>query len=162
MNIKDKLSSNPLAIANAFNTFSHQLLKIYLFKNLLKNTINSNDSVSYLHQNFRQSFSTIQLRNTTAYEMEKIIHSLKCMNSYGYNEISSRILKVSTPHISFPLTFIFNKILSTGTFPVRLKYSEVKPLKEIKQNFLNIGLFHFLQYFKKLLNRSFIKDCIAT
>jgi len=45
---------------------SHQLLKIYLLKNLLKNTINNNDSMSYLHQNFRQSSSTTQLRNTTA------------------------------------------------------------------------------------------------
>ena len=131
---------------------SHQLLKIYLLKNLLKDTINSNDSISYLHQNFRWSFSTIQHRNTTTYEFEKIIHSLKCKNSYGYDEISSRILKVSIPYILSPLTFIFNKILSTGTFPVRLKYSEVKPLKVIKQNFLNIGLFHFLQYFKKLSN----------
>jgi len=94
--------------------------------------------------------------------MEKIIHSLKCMNSYGYDEISSRILNVSTPYILSPLTFIFNKIPSTGTFPDILKYSEVKPSKEIKQNFLNIGLFHFLQHFQKLLKKSFIKDCIAT
>ena len=83
-------------------------------------------------------------------------------NSYGYDEISSRNLKVSTPHILIPLTFIFNKIPSTGTFPDRLKYSEVKPLKEIKPKFLNIGLFHFLQHFQKLLKKSFIKDCIAT
>jgi len=74
------------------------------------------------------------------------------MNSYGYDEISSRILKVSTPHILSLLTFIFNKIPLTVTFPDRLKYSEVKPLKEIKQKFLNIGLFHFLR-FQKLLKK---------
>jgi len=85
--------------------------------------------------------------------MEKIIHSLKCKNSYGYDETSSRILKVSISYILSPLTFIFNKILSTGTFPDRLKYSEVKLLKEIKRNFLNIGLFHFLQYFKKIIEQ---------
>ena len=40
MNIKDKWSSNPLAIANAFNTyFSHQLLKIYLLKISLERTL---------------------------------------------------------------------------------------------------------------------------
>jgi len=129
MNIKDKLYSNPLAIANAFNTYFSSVAENLLIKNFSgKNTINNNDSISYLHLNFRQSFLTMQLRNTTMYEIEKIIHSLKCMNSYGYEEISLRILKVSIPHILSPLTFIFNKSLSTGTFPDRLKYSEVKPL----------------------------------
>jgi len=68
------------------------------------------------------------------------------MNSYGYKEISSRILKVSIPHNLSPLTFIFNKSLSTGTFPDTLKYSEVKPLykKGDKTKVSNIGLFHFM------------------
>jgi len=153
MNIKDKLSSNPLVIANAFNTSFSSVVENLLIKNFSgKNTFNKNDSISYLCQNFIQSFSTIQLRNTITYKIEKIIHSLECMNSYGYNEISSRFLKVSTPRILSLLTFIFNKIPSTVTFPDRMKYSEVKPLKEIKQKFLNIGLFHFL-YFQKLLKK---------
>jgi len=86
------------------------------------------------------------------------------MNSYGYKEISSRILKVSIPYILSPLTFIFNKSLSTGKFPDRLKYSEVMPLykKGDKTEVSNIGLFHFMQHFKKLLKKSFIKNCIAT
>jgi hypothetical protein len=70
----------------------------------------------------------MKLRNTTTYKIEKIIHSLKCKNSYGYDKISARILKASTPYVSSPLTYIFNKILSIGRFPDRLKFSEVKPL----------------------------------
>ena len=113
MNIKDKLSSNPLAIAHDFNTCFSSVAENLLTKNFSgKNTINNNDSISYLRQNFRRSLSTIQVRNTTMYEIEKIIHSFKCTNSCGYDETSTRILKVSTPHISFPLTFIFNKIQS--------------------------------------------------
>ena len=53
---------------------------------------------------------------------------MKCKNSHGYDEISSRIMKVSTPYVLSPLTYIFNKILSTGIFPDRLKFLEVKPL----------------------------------
>jgi hypothetical protein len=129
MNIKDKLSSIPLAITNALNNYFSLVAENSLIKNFSgKNTINNNDSISYLRQNFRQSFSTMQLRNTTTYEIEKIIHSLKCKNSYGYDEISSRLLKVSTPYVLSPLTYTFNKILSTGIFPDRLKFSEVKPL----------------------------------
>jgi len=37
-------------------------------------------------------------------------------------------LKTSAPFILSPLTYIFNKILSSGIFPDRLKYSEVQPL----------------------------------
>jgi hypothetical protein len=35
---------------------------------------------------------------------------------------------MSAPYILSPLTYIFNKILSMGIFPDRLKFSEVKPL----------------------------------
>jgi len=129
MNIKDKISSNHLAIANAFNTYFSSVAENLLIKNFSgKNTINNNNSISYLRQNFIQSFSTIQLRKITTYEIVQIILSLKCKNTYGYDEISSRILKISTPYVLSPLTYIFNKILSPDTSPDRLKFSEVKPL----------------------------------
>jgi len=53
---------------------------------------------------------------------------LKTKDSYGYDGISTRILKISAPYVVSPLTYITNKILSSGLFPDRLKYSEVKPL----------------------------------
>jgi D-hexose-6-phosphate mutarotase len=57
MNIKDKISSNPLAIANAFNTYFSFAAENLLIKNLSGNNINNNrDAISYLHQNFIQSF----------------------------------------------------------------------------------------------------------
>jgi len=46
---------------------------------------------------------------------------LKCKDSYGYDEISSRILKISAPYVLSPLIYIFNKLLATGIFPERLK-----------------------------------------
>ena len=39
-----------------------------------------------------------------------------------------RVLKLSTPYISSPLNYICNKIIHSGTFPERLKYSVIKPL----------------------------------
>jgi hypothetical protein len=101
MNIKDKLSSSPLAIANAFNTYfssAAENLRTKIFFG--KNTVNCNDPLSYLRQNFRQSSSTIKLSNTTTYEIEKIIDSLKCKNSYGYDEIiKNSICLMSYLHI---------------------------------------------------------------
>jgi hypothetical protein len=95
----------------------------------------------------------MKLRNTAKYEIEKIIHSSKCKNSYGYDEISARLLKASTPYVSSPLTYMFNKILSTGIFPDRLKYSEVKPLykKGDKTQFSNYRPIALLTSFSKII-----------
>jgi len=49
MNINDKLSSNPLSIANAFNCYFSSVAENLLIKNFSgKNTINNNDPVTYL------------------------------------------------------------------------------------------------------------------
>jgi hypothetical protein len=42
--------------------------------------------------------------------------------------MSLRILKLSAPYISSPLNYICSKIIQSGTFPERLKYSVIKPL----------------------------------
>ena len=49
-------------------------------------------------------------------------------NSCGYDEISTKILKISSPFISSPLNYICNKIIFLGVFPDRLKYAVIKPL----------------------------------
>ena len=86
------------------------------------------DPLFYLGQNFTQSFFPLRFNNTTTHEINLIIHSLKRKDSCGYDKISTRILKMSAPYILSPLTYIFNKALSTGMFPDRLKLSEVKTL----------------------------------
>jgi hypothetical protein len=65
---------------------------------------------------------------TTPEEFERIIKSLKTKNSYGYDEISTKILKMSCPFMSFPINYICNKMLFGGVFPDRLKYATIKPL----------------------------------
>jgi len=59
---------------------------------------------------------------------DQIITYLKTKNSCGYNEISTKILKISSPFISSPLNCIHNKILFWGVFPDRLKHAVIKPL----------------------------------
>jgi hypothetical protein len=87
-----------------------------------------NDPLMYLRQHFKQPSSTIRLKYATTYEIDKIIHSMKLKDSHGYDEISTRILKMSAPYILSPFTYMVNKILSVGIFPDRLKFAEVKPL----------------------------------
>jgi len=84
---------------------------------------------------------------------------LKCKDSYGYDEISSRILKICAPYIFSPLTYIFNKVLSTGIFPERLKFSEVRPLfkKEDITEFSNYRPISLLTSFSKIIEQNICK-----
>jgi len=80
---------------------------------------------------------------------------MKCKDSCGYDEVSTRILKNSAPYISSPLTYTFNKILSTGIFPDRLKFSEIKPLfkKGDKTEFSNYQPISLLTSFSKIIEK---------
>jgi len=102
----------------------------------------------------------MKFKNTTTHEIGNIIHSIKSKDSSGYDEISSRILKISAPYVLSPLTFIVNKILSTGIFPERLKLNPYTRKVTILI-FLIIGLSHYLPHFQNLLKKLFIKDCIV-
>ena len=82
----------------------------------------------YLSQLFSDTLPDIKFRNTTNEGIEKIINFLNTKNLYGYNKISTNILKISSPYISSPLNYIYNKVLVTGLFQSCLKYSEIKPL----------------------------------
>jgi len=83
---------------------------------------------------------------------------LKCKDSYGYDEISSRILKISATYFLSPLTYIFNKFLSTGIFPERLKFSEVRPLfkKGDITEFSNYIPISLLTSFSKIIEKRYI------
>jgi hypothetical protein len=69
------------------------------------------------------------LKYATTNEIDKIIKSLKTKNSYGYDEIPVKIIKLSVPFIISPLTYICNKSLSS-VFPERLKYAIIKSVRE--------------------------------
>jgi hypothetical protein len=77
---------------------------------------------------FKALFPNIKLKFTSSKETENIIKSLKPKNSSGYDVISTKILKISSSFISFPLPHICNKSISLGIFPNYLKYAIVKPL----------------------------------
>jgi hypothetical protein len=92
--------------------------------------------LSKLSQN---SFPNIKFNDTSTKETERIFKSLRLKNSYGYDEISTKILRVNVPFISYPLNYICNKSIISGTFPTHLKYSILKPLfkKGDKENMTN-------------------------
>ena len=93
-------------------------------------TDNSNkiNLLNYLYSASKQFFANVTVKNTTPYEIEKMIKVLKSKKSCGYGEITARILKISCPFIVSPLTYICNRMPTTGTCLGRLKFSEIKPM----------------------------------
>ena len=76
-------------------------------------------------------------------------------NSVSYDEISMKVLKISTPYISSPLCRIINTSLNSGVFPTRLKYSIITPLhkKGDKSKVTNYRPFSLLTSFSKIFGK---------
>jgi len=93
--------------------------------------------------------------NASTHKTEKIIKSLKSKSTGGYDEISTRVPKLSTPYITSPLTYICNAILNTGTFPDRLKYAIIKPIfkKGDDQDINNYRPIFLLTSFSKVIEK---------
>jgi hypothetical protein len=92
---------------------------------------------------------------TNTHEVEKIIKSMKTKDSYGYDEITSRILKASLPFVVSPLTQICNEMLCQGISPDRLKYTSIKPCfkKGNRQEMTNYRPISLLIEFSKMFER---------
>ena len=77
---------------------------------------------------FHKPLRSLKFQNTLPKEIEKIINSLKIKESSSYDEVSTKIFRISALFISSPLSYICNNYMLSGTFPTRLKYAIVKPL----------------------------------
>ena len=87
-------------------------------------------------------------------EIYSIIKSIKSKNTYGYDEISTKILKISSNYITSPLTHICNKIILSGSFPDRLKFSIVQPVHKKGTNYYNYRPISLLTSFSKVFEKA--------
>ena len=77
MNVNNKLSSNPLTNANAFNSYFLSVAEnFFIKKSSGKNTTDSFDPLTYFRKNFGHISSQMKLRNITMQEINKIINSM--------------------------------------------------------------------------------------
>ena len=56
------------------------------------------------------------------------ILKLKNKNSCGFDGISPKIVKLSTPCIAESLTYLYNLCLDKSYFPISFKYAKIIPL----------------------------------
>jgi len=84
--------------------------------------------LQYLFEYFNQPFKDISWPYTSSKEINKIINSLKNKNSSGYDEITTKIIKISKPFIISPIINICNKMFAQVIYPERLKFSLIRSI----------------------------------
>lgn len=118
LNLNGEIYKNPKTIVNLFNTYFTDF-----------NITNATSTTNYkIGHDIRNNSDSIYLVPTDAYEVSKIIKSLKNTNAVGYDEISTKLLKLCAPYISNVLSYIINLSFEQGYFPKNLKLSIIKPI----------------------------------
>ena len=103
----------------------------------------------------KQINSTFTFKNINEIIVKKTINNLPTKNSCGYDDISSKLLKVIAPVIIKPLTLLINQVLNTGLFPDKLKIAKVIPIykKGDPQLFENYRPISLLPTISKVLEK---------
>jgi hypothetical protein len=152
LNVDGKWIKNKQVIAETFNTYVLSVAENRNAKSKQNNTNTSNFPktihIHYLLQTFSNLFPNMKLKSLSIKEVENIIKSLKLKNSYEYDGISTKVLKISSP-----LTHICNKSIMLSDC---LKYPEIKPLlrKGDKSNISNYRPISLLTSFSKVLEKA--------
>jgi hypothetical protein len=91
----------------------------------------------------------------TGKEMKEIKKNMKWKNSCCYDDVSARIVKISIPFISAQLIYIGNMMLLTGTFPSRLKFTQITPFhkKDSKAEITKYRPISLLTSFAKIFEK---------
>jgi len=164
LRIENKEVPNQNKIANIFNNYFLTIAATLTPGNNKHTNTQEPHPISYLLNSFHQPFSRLKWNYTSTHEIGQIIKSLKSKNSSGYDEISTRILKLIAPYILSLLTQICNRILSTGIFPDRLKYTIIKPIQKregMTKTYLTIGQYLYLLLFQRSLKNLYIIDILT-
>ena len=118
----DILLSDPLQIANAFNSYFVNIGPNLAGK--IKIPKHSNHNV-YLKEKYTNTFDFTKVDEL---EVNSIIDHLSPKTSYGFDGISTILLKQCKKAIIKPLQIIINQALTTGIFPDKLKIAKVQPI----------------------------------
>ena len=85
---------------------------------------------TYLLKNYRTRF---KFEPVAEEQIKKIFQSLNSKTSYGYDGLSTKLLKRLEPILCAPIiTLIVNQSLNTGIFPDNLKQAKIIPFLKRK------------------------------
>jgi len=100
--------NSPVAFNRNFLSVTENIFQDVSCINKQGHNININPNY-YVLNLFRKPFPSIMFKSTSPKENEKIINSLKIKESSGFDEVPTKILKISAPFFSSPLNYMCNK-----------------------------------------------------
>jgi len=149
------ITYNKQKIVNSFNDYFSSIAENLLqsHQDNSKAKLTNSTYICDSSVNISKSYPNMKYKYVSTQEIEKMIKSLKSKTAYGYDGVSTRILKWSAPYISAPLIYIFNKALEKGVYPTRLKYSTIVSIYKMgdRLNMSNFRPISLLLSFSKIL-----------
>jgi hypothetical protein len=116
--LTDNVIMNQNKTGNTFNNYVLSIVGSISTDNNKHINTHMTNPINYLSNSFRRPFTKMSWQNASTYEIKKIIKSLRTKNTCGYDEISNRIIKLSSPFIISPLTYICNAVLVLVFSPI--------------------------------------------
>jgi hypothetical protein len=120
--------NDPKQMADEFNRFFTHIGQS-ISDAVVQTDAQAEDFVHYDHQ-----FPDLNLGNVTPQYVEKILKSFTAKSSVDIDGISTKLLKMIGAEISVPLSHIFNRSITSGVFPDRLKKCRVVPIHKTGDN----------------------------
>ena len=123
MNFGDITTNDDTSIAEHFNAF---------FVSIGRDT---SEKIPPVNTNFKDYLpnpcnNSMFFDPVDIWEIQRIINKLKPKLSSGFDDISCKLLKLSSAYILEPLTHIVNISLSNGEVPSQMKIAKVIPIEK--------------------------------
>jgi hypothetical protein len=116
------LLTDPVDIANEFNDFFTEI-GVKISESVQESNAKPEDFMPVIN-----NLIELDLGGTGQVHICDIIKSLQPKNSCDIDGISTKLLKLLSTELSWPLAHIFGLSLRTGVFPKKLKYSRTVPI----------------------------------
>ncbi len=146
--------TNKLTIANKFNTFFTNIgPKLADQIKMPKNKHFKN----YLTLNYNHKFT---FKDIDEEGVRKIIERLAPKTSFGFDGLSTKLIKEIKDCLVKPLTLIINQMLNTGIFPDKLKIAKIAPAhkKDDETLFTNYRPISLLPAISKIFEKVIFKQ----
>ena len=118
--------ASPKKLCEEFNDFF--IRKIELIQS--KFNKDDNDQMKILEKVINRPETTLEIDSITVDEMYKAIQRMKTSTSCGFDQLSSKTIKLIPEITALWLTHLMNNMLRTGIFPKILKISKITPIRK--------------------------------